>query len=129
MRATRTYSDIDLNFAAHPETKDITRKFDEDAIKQSIENLILTANYERPFHSDIGSHIKHLMFEQITPMLYGIIKQDVSNIISAYEPRVTLIDVITTYKPEMNTINIAIIFTMNGTSLVSQTNIVIDRTR
>lgn len=129
MRNTRTYSDFDINFKVHPVTKDLTRKFDEDAIKSSIRNLILTANYEKPFHSSIGSRLKHLMFEPITPALYGIIKQEIGNLVAAYEPRATLMDVITTYFPESNTIDIAIVFKMNGTSLVSQTSVSLERTR
>lgn len=136
MRNTRTYTDIDLNFKPLPNVlgipgtrMDIGRKFDEDAIKASIRNLILTSNYERPFHSDIGSRIKHLIFEPITPMLNGVIKQEINNLISAYEPRAILLDVITTYKHDINTVDIAIVFKMNGTSLISTATVSLERTR
>ena len=42
MAKTRTFSDLDLNFIANPVTKDVSKKYDESAIKQSIKNLILT---------------------------------------------------------------------------------------
>ena len=43
-RNTRIFSDIDLNFTAHPVTKDITRRYDESAVKTALKNLILTSN-------------------------------------------------------------------------------------
>ncbi|MGA1048851.1 MAG: hypothetical protein ACO3UU_12655 [Minisyncoccia bacterium] len=49
-RNTRIFSDLDFNFTAHPVTKDVSRKYDENAIKQSLKNLLLTRNFERPFH-------------------------------------------------------------------------------
>lgn len=128
-RNTRQYQDIDLNFTAHPVTGDVTIKYDEEAIKGSIRNLLLTSHFERPFHSEIGSKIKAALFEPITPMIYGILKQETINVLTAYEPRVTVLDVIVTYLPEQNTVNINIIFQLNGTSLVMQTNIPIERTR
>lgn len=128
-RNTRQYQDIDLNLTAHPVTGDVTLKYDEEAIKGSIRNLLLTSHFERPFHSEIGSKIKAALFEPITPMIYGILKQETINVLTAYEPRVTVLDVIVTYLSEQNTVNINIIFQLNGTSLVMQTNIPIERTR
>jgi len=71
---TRTFSDIDMAFLANPVSKDIYKKYDENAIKQSIKNLIMTKNFERPFRSDIGSQISSLLFEPITPVLRATIK-------------------------------------------------------
>jgi phage baseplate assembly protein W len=50
------YSDFDLDFVAHPVTKDITKKLNENAIAQSIRNLLLTGHYERPFKPELGSN-------------------------------------------------------------------------
>ena len=59
----RTYRDLDLNFTAHPVTKDIVMRYDDAAVKESIKNLVLTMNYERPFHSEIGTPVNSLLFE------------------------------------------------------------------
>ena len=50
---TRTWADLDLDFTAHPVTKDIVLKRDVEAVKRSIRNLILTNQYERPFQPTI----------------------------------------------------------------------------
>ena len=62
-RSTRTFSDLDLNFGMHPVTRDVVLKYDDQAIKAAVKNLVLTQNYERPFHSEIGSQIRGLLFE------------------------------------------------------------------
>ena len=56
-RKSRTYTDISLMFNTNPFTRDIYTKVDEEAIKNSIKNLVLTKNSERPFHPEIGSQI------------------------------------------------------------------------
>lgn len=128
-RNTRTYADFDLNFGMHPVTNDISMKYDDEALKSSIRNLLMTSNFERPFHSEIGSRLKALLFEPITPMLYGIIKREVLNVVEAYEPRVTIVDVETAYLSEENTISINIIFRITGTSIVSQASVTLERAR
>ena len=57
------YSDFDLAFIKHPNTKDVTILKDLDSVKQSIKNLILTSRGERPFNPNLGSGIRALLFE------------------------------------------------------------------
>ena len=58
---TRRWSDLDLDFKAHPVTKDIVTKNDVEAVKRSIRNLILTNRYERPFQPELdGGVTRHL---------------------------------------------------------------------
>ena len=93
-RNTRIFSDLDFNFTPHPVTGDVVRRFDENAIKTSLKNLIMTANYERPFHSEIGSPIKRLLFEPVTPMLEVMLRRAIMDTIDNFEPRVEVLDVI-----------------------------------
>ena len=38
-----------------------------NAVKQAVKNLILTNHYEKPFHPEIGSNLRGMLFENITP--------------------------------------------------------------
>lgn len=129
MAKTRTFSDLDLNFIANPVTKDVSKKYDESAIKQSIKNLILTKNFERPFRSDIGSQIKTLMFEPITPMLSAIIKKTIENTITSYEPRVNILDVSVLLSPDNNGVYVTIVFAIVNTSTPISVDLFLERTR
>ena len=128
-RNTRHFSDIELNFIAHPITGDINIRYDDDAIKQSVKNLVLTHNYERPFHSDIGSPVHGLLFELSSPLLSISIKRIITDLIFNYEPRVNLTQVSVNISPENNSVNISIYFTILNTSTPITLDITLERTR
>jgi len=126
---TRTFSDLDLNFTKNPVTLDVTRRYDEDAVKTALKNLILTANYERPFHSEIGSPIKKLLFEPASPILGAMLKRTIQDTINTFEPRVQIIDIICVVAPDENTINVSIEFTILNTTAPITLDLTLQRTR
>lgn len=128
-RNTRIFSDLDLNFTAHPVTKDITRRYDENAIKTSLKNLILTSNYERPFHSEIGSPIKRLLFEPATPMLENLVQRAIVDVVTNFEPRVELLDVFVNLSPDTNSLYVTIQFKIVNTESPLTLDLVLERTR
>lgn len=128
-RNTRTFSDLDLNFTAHPLTGDVARKYDEEAIKQAVKTLILTDNYERPFHSEIGSQIRGLLFEPVTPMLNMLLKRAIIDTITNFEPRVRLIDVVVRFSPDNYDVYVSIEYTIINTTRPIQIDLVLKRTR
>jgi phage baseplate assembly protein W len=128
-RNTRIFSDIDLNFTAHPVTRDIVRRFDENAIKASLKNLILTSNYERPFHSEIGSPIRALLFETPSPMVTATLRKALIDMLSSFEPRVEIIDILVNYRPDNNDLNISILFKIINTERPLTLDLVLERTR
>ena len=128
-RNTRTFSDIDLNFTRHPVTNDITHKYDEEAIKASVKNLVLTQNYERPFHSEIGSQVRGLLFEPATPMLNIMLKRTITDTIVSFEPRVKLNDVEVTVSPDNNEVYVSIYFTIINTTRPQAVDLILTRTR
>lgn len=128
-RNTRTFSDLDLNFTKHIVTDDVTRKYDDEAVKQSVKNLILTSNYERPFHSEIGSPLRGLLFEPITPMLNMLIKRAIIDTINNFEPRVRLTEVLVRFSPDQNDVYVSIEFTIVNTTRPILVDLVLKRTR
>lgn len=128
-RNTRIFSDIDLNFTAHPVTKDIVRRFDENAIKASLKNLVLTANYERPFHSEIGSPIRALLFETPTPLVTSALRKALLEMIAAFEPRVEVIELLVNFRPDSNDLMVSILFKIINTERPITLDLVLERTR
>lgn len=128
-RNTRVYSDLDFNFTAHPVTKDVTRKYDENAVKTALKNLILTRNYERPFHSEIGSPIRALMFEPASPMLNVMLKRAIIDVVNNFEPRVELTDVQVSSSPDTNSVYVTIYFKLKNTERPLTLDLTLERTR
>ena len=128
-RNTRTFSDLDFNFTAHPVTSDLTRKYDDEAIKQSVKNLVMTQHYERPFHSEIGSQLRGLLFEPATPMLNILIKRAITDTIINFEPRVKLIDVRVKLSPDTNEVYVSVEFSIVNTVRPITVTMTLKRTR
>lgn len=64
---SRGFKDFAISFSNNPTTKDFGMVKNENAIKQSVRNLISTIFGERPFQPDIGSRVKGLLFENFDP--------------------------------------------------------------
>ena len=111
----RKFSDLDLNFSAHPVTKDVVKKLNDNAIAGSIRNLLLTSHYERLFNPELGSNLKKMLFEPIDNITTSIIQGMILQTIQNYEPRVTIQDVIATPDYDNDRYNIKIVFFINNT--------------
>jgi len=128
-RKTRNFSDLDLNFTAHPVTADVSRRFDENAIKTSLRNLILTNNFERPFHSEIGTPVRSMLFEPFSAMLSSNIERAIFDAVSAFEPRVNLDNVDVIASPDENSITITLTYRVLNTIRPITLDILLERTR
>ena len=128
-RNTRIFSDLDLNFTPHPVTGDLVRKYDENAVKQSIKNLIMTRHYERPFHSEMGSPIRELLFDLITPVTALMVRRAIIDLISNFEPRVKLLGVEVIPSEENNSLYVSITFKIVNTESPLSLEFLLERTR
>ena len=114
-RSNRIYSDLNLNFTKNPATKDVARLTDIEAVKRSVRNLILTNRFERPFHPEIGSSIRDLLFETITPLNAVLLEDRIEEVIVNFEPRVTLNQIIVQDEIDNNGYAVTISFYVNNT--------------
>lgn len=128
-KSVRQFRDLGLTFIPHPVTSDVVSKTDAAAVKQSIRNLVLTMNYERPFHSEKGCQVYRLLFENVTQSLLQIARQSVINVINIYEPRANLVDVVVENNLTRNSIDISIYFTLLNIDTIETVNVYIDRLR
>ena len=92
-RNAQIYSDLDLFFNKKTTSKDISKVTNIQAVKRSVRNLILTNHYEKPFHPEIGSGIRGMLFEPITPLTSYVLTRKVEDVIENFEPRARLIGV------------------------------------
>ena len=92
-RSSRIFKDLNLGFQQNSATKDIQKLTDVEAVKRSVRNLINTNHYEKPFHPEIGSNLRAMLFENITPTMNHIISKNIELLIINYEPRCRLVQV------------------------------------
>ena len=92
-RNVRQYTDLDLFFSKKATSKDISKVTDIQAVKRSIRNLVLTNHYEKPFHPEIGSGVRGILFEPMNPLTAHILTRVIEDVIENFEPRARLISV------------------------------------
>tara|TARA_B100000508_G_C11341514_1_gene219381 strand:+ start:156 stop:581 length:426 start_codon:yes stop_codon:yes gene_type:complete len=92
-RSVKTYSDLNLNFTRNPATGDVARLTDIEAVKRSVRNLILTNQFERPFHPEIGSSVRALLFENVTPLNAILLEDRIREVIINFEERALITSV------------------------------------
>lgn len=128
-RATRTYSDIDFAFSKAA-NNDLAVKYDENAVKQAVRNLVLTANYERPFHPEIGCQVHNLLFEHFTPVTEQIVKQTVYDVLTKFEPRIFVLSVETnSINDDDNRLNVSVTFRFRNDPRPITVNTFLNRVR
>ena len=92
-RSAQLYSDLDLFFGQNNSDKDVNIIYDVQAVKRSIRNLVLTNQYEKPFHPEIYSGVRGMLFELMTPITAVIVARQIEDVIENFEPRARLVGV------------------------------------
>ena len=126
---TPDYSDLDLDFIAHPTTGDVLVKTGNDAIKRSVRNLILTNYYEKPFRPGIGSNALKLLFENANPLTSNFLRDAIFQVIQNYEPRVELIEVRVKFDYDNNGYDVQLSYVILNRNEPVTTTIFLERIR
>ena len=92
-RLSRDFKDISMSFQVNPLNNDLISIKNETAIARSVRNLIFTLPGERFFNENLGSRVSQTLFENMDEISASVIKDEITNTINNYEPRVDLISV------------------------------------
>jgi len=92
-RSARIFKDLNLDFQQNTATKDIQKITDVESVKRSVRNLINTNHYEKPFRPQVGSNLRAMLFELISPQMNHAISKEIDLLIKNYEPRCRLVQV------------------------------------
>ena len=114
-RATRQYKDLDLSFGRNTVTNDVNKLTDIEAVKRSVRNLINTSHFERPFHPEIGSNVRAMLFEPMTPLTALNLQRKVQEVLLNFEPRIRLVQVLARPDIDRNAYGLRIMFYVIGT--------------
>jgi hypothetical protein len=89
-KVSRSFKDLSFNFTKHPITGDIVVLKNEEAIKQSVKNLVLTKLNERLFNPDLGTDITSYLFELNTSVAANELIEQIEQVLGLYESRIIL---------------------------------------
>tara|TARA_B110000503_G_scaffold109317_1_gene163457 strand:- start:4839 stop:5258 length:420 start_codon:yes stop_codon:yes gene_type:complete len=122
-------SDFRKDLLVSPVSKDLALLKDEDAVKESIKNLILTDRGERLMQPYIGGNIRAMLFENMTPGTLKLIKDRVTTTVETYEPRAELIDVFVSGDLDTADVSVRITFYIRNAEQPIQLDVILQRNR
>ena len=129
---TYIYKDLSLFFTPNPVSGDVTMVTDVQDIKRSVRNLVMTNRFEKPFHPEIASHVRDLLFERFTPITFNLLRNRIETVLANYEPRVSVTDVEIDDTGEAidgNELNVRIFFTLKNDPQIQSVDILLERVR
>ena len=104
------YSEFDLFFGKKSSDRDVSVVTDVQAVKRSIRNLVLLNTYEKPFHPEISSGVRDMLFELMSPVTAVVLARQIENVIENFEPRARLTNVRTIPNYDRNSYAVTIEF-------------------
>ena len=128
-RSARIYKDLNLDFQQNSATKDIQKLLDVESVKRSVRNLINLNYYEKPFHPEIGSNLRGLLFENITPQISHYMGKQIELLIKNYEPRCKMVEVVNRPNIERNGYSVSVSFYVINTPTPIQVETFLERLR
>ena len=71
---------------------------------------MLLNTYEKPFHPEISSGVRGMLFENMTPITANILARKIEDVINNFEPRARLISVTAIPDLDRNAYEVAVQF-------------------
>lgn len=106
------YSDFYSNFDLELVKRDLLSYKNEDSVKRSIRNILLTDKGERFFNPTFGSDIRKMLFENFSPSTEQVVADLIKTAIGNHEPRANVLDVNVSGNPDQNSMYINIVFSV-----------------
>lgn len=129
-RNVRQYTDLDLFFGKKSSNSDVQEITDIKAVKRSIRNLVLLNHYEKPFHPEIASGVRDMLFELMTPVTATILARKIEDVIQNFEPRARLVSVTALPNLDRNEYEVSIEFyVVNQPTELVDLSIMLERVR
>ena len=125
----KEYKDLSFDFTANPQTGDVATVKDAVSVKRGIKNILLTAPFERLFQPEVGSGIKNMLFEPMTPLTEQRLSDACADAIDAWEKRASVIDITVISEEEYNRYRVAIKFSINNSLVEEQVDVFLNRER
>lgn len=123
------FSDLDFKLRAKS-NKDVYKRTDVEAVKQSVINIVTTNYGDRPFQPNFGANLRALLFEHIDQVSALAIRSQVTEAIKNYEPRAEVLNVRVEEMGVSNSIQVTVEFGVkNAKQQIASVGVILERLR
>jgi|TARA_R100000005_G_C5000107_1_gene206919 phage baseplate assembly protein W len=113
-KVSRSFKDLSFNFTKNPITNDIVVLKNNEAIKQSVKNLVLTKLGERVFRPEIGTDVSSYLFELNRSVAANELIQQIEQVLEFYESRIILQRIDVDVDDALNSFDVSIEYLIVG---------------
>ena len=113
-RVSQGFKDVSMTFQINPLNQDLIVIKNETAIARSIRNIVFTVPGEKFFQENFGSRISESLFENIDELSSLSIKDEITESITRFEPRVRLTKVQVFPDYDGNSFDVLIVYEVIG---------------
>ena len=124
--ARRWFTDIDINMKNHPNTGDVVLKYDINAIKRAVRNLVSTNHYERPFKPGLGVNLRGMLFELDNTEIL-VLEEEIKSLLNTFEPRATFTNIMTSV--DGHELDVTIMFQVGNSPEPHSLDLILERVR
>jgi phage baseplate assembly protein W len=116
-------------FSRNPKTRDLMLIKDDQAIRTSLKNLLMTSFGERLFQPTIGGSLRSLLFEPIDAITTMEIKDRILKTILDHEPRISNVTVGVSASEDQNGYGVDIEYSIVAAGKTDRISVVLERVR
>lgn len=125
---SRGYKDFSISFKSNPGTGDFSTLKNEEAIKQAVRNIVLTAKGEKLFQPQFGSEVRGLLFENYSPFMNQVIIDEITLCLINFEPRIKVISIdLDTDNYDLNALNVTMDYVIVGQPITKTLNFILTK--
>ena len=119
-RVSQGFKDISMTFQSNPLKSDLIELKNESAIARSLRNIVFTIPGEKFFNESFVYNINRSIFDNIDELSALVIKDQITESIENFEPRVELIKVITSPDFDNNSFDVVLTYEIIGADIQPQ---------
>jgi len=119
-RVSRSFKDVSASFQINPLNNDLVALKNASAISRSVRNIVFTSPGEKFFQPIFGSRVSELLFDNMDEISALSIRDEISNSIKRFEPRVNLKNVLVKPDFDSNQYDVTIQYSIIGADVPSQ---------
>ena len=119
-RVSRSFKDVSASFQINPLNNDLVALKNTSAIARSVRNIVFTSPGEKFFQPTFGSRVSELLFDNMDEVSALSIKDEITNSIERFEPRVSLLEVLVNPDFEENQYDIILKYNIIGADIPTQ---------
>ena len=124
-----TYKDLDFTFKQNPNTNDVSIKKNNEAVKQSVLNILRTNHGERPFNYNFGANLRAYLFENMTQITAAQMSTSINTALANWEPRLEVLNTNIQAKASENDVMITVTGRVKSSNEILDVSTTIERLR